>query len=140
MTNIFCCPTSNNQNDLFESKIINFNAYLFKRYDIKANTWTQIAPMSEARGYPACINFMGSLFVIGGQKNSKILASVEHYIPCVNKWVQAAPLNIERTSPQAGVANDTLYVCGGVNQLEILATIERYDHVLNSWTMVRAFQ
>lgn len=92
--------------------------------------------MSEARGYPASVVFMGTLFVIGGQKSTKIHASVEYYIPSVNKWITAAPLKIERTSPQAGVANGILYVCGGVNHLEIMATVERYDHEQDSWTMV----
>lgn len=112
----------------------------FDRYDIKAEKWSPIAPLSIARIYAAAVNLSGTLFVIGGQQNGKIHTSVEYFVPSLNKWTSAAPMNKARTSPQAGVANKTLYVCGGVNQEEVLASIEKYNPDNDSWTQVNGFQ
>lgn len=105
------------------------------RYDIKSDTWTEVAPLSTAREFAAAAVLSGAIYVMGGRDNENKLNSVECYIPNKNEWISIEPMNEIRSGAQAGVANGTLIVFGGRDE-RVSATIERYDPEENKWILV----
>lgn len=117
------CNTNNNNNHF--------------RYEIKSDTWSEVAPMSTARQFSTAAVISGSIYVMGGCAEDRGECNlVECYIPNQNKWITIAPMNEIRYAVSAGVANGLLFVFGGAGKDNISSTIERYDPKEDKWTMV----
>lgn len=117
------CNTNNNNNRF--------------RYDIKSNTWSEVAPMSTARQFSTAAVISGSIYVMGGCAEDRGECNlVECYLPKQNKWISIAPMNEIRYAVSAGVANGLLFVFGGAGKDNITSSIERYDPKEDKWTMV----
>ena len=102
------------------------------RYDVLADTWSEVAPMHRARFNHATTEAMGYLYVFGGDSDNKmhseydIVNSLERYNPQTNEWDMLEAMDSSEPDVQAGfhgrysVANcdlvhlgDFLYVIGG---------------------------
>lgn len=116
------------------------------RYDVVADTWTECAPLNEARSGACCGALGGGIVVAGGWSGSSYLSSIEFYDPSTNTWEIREPMSCGRGWAQAcvlsktegGGSTDHLCMYGGIAE-EDSATNEFgevYDFNNDSWTVL----
>lgn len=58
--------------------------------------WCKVTPMAISRILPGVASLNGSIYVIGGEQESKILANGECYDPLEDKWTEIASMVVPR--------------------------------------------
>lgn len=110
-------------------------------YDPGANAWTDLAPMTMARGGATAQVLNGKIYVIGGMGgDGASLASVEIYDPVANTWAAGIAMSKARDNPGSAVLGGKLYAFGGRTRFasggEEAATptsVEMFDPATNAW-------
>lgn len=103
-------------------------------YDVRNNSWTEIASPSQLRYNFSLIGLDGHLYAIGGEYQRVTMSSVERYDVNTNKWEFVAHL----PRPGAGVActqaMGKIFVC----LWKPMETTEIYEYVpkKNKWQLV----
>ncbi|KAG8223349.1 hypothetical protein J437_LFUL001227 [Ladona fulva] len=123
-------------------------------YDIDANVWTTLPPMSVHR-HGLGVGVLGGalygvgghdgwLYAVGGRDGSSCLRSVERFDAYVNRWCSVAPLARRRGGVVAVAAPEhgAIYAIGGHDAPSSNPTaarfqcVERYDPRMDAWTSV----
>ncbi len=104
------------------------------RYDPSTDTWTELAPMPQARAYAAAVVSDGHLFVIGGMtRHGFPRADTYEYLPKTDTWLQLAPLPMQDGYVNGTLGNDgKIYVIGGQNS-ERAGRLFAYDPSADQW-------
>ena len=112
------------------------------------NTWSEKAPMHQARAGLGVAVVNGKIYAIGGLKlnyqdkttiQSIDLTTNEEYNPATNTWSSKAPIPTARDSFAIAVYENKIYCIGGVtgisrNHGQILTTAnEVYDPATDTW-------
>lgn len=82
-------------------------------YDTISKTWTTKASLPTPRRSMAAGVVNGSLIVVGGQNDSKSIATVEAYDSSKDRWMTVGTMPIARTFSSAVTLNNTFYAFGG---------------------------
>lgn len=111
-----------------------------RAYDVRANSWTAIAPMKTARYSHEAAFMDGKLYVAGGFGLAGGLSNCEAYNPITQSWMDIAPMNRPRayaasTVYKDGAGNSYWFVAGGEDPSAgvALSTAELYDVRNNRW-------
>ena len=103
-------------------------------YDIDAQTWSTISPMSIGRRFPGAESIADRVYIIGGNdSNNTRLRSVEMFTPSLNQWVTVAPLLQPRSGLGTVVMSGHIYAIGGHDGKGPLNSVEKYDPLTNKW-------
>lgn len=106
-------------------------------FDLVANRWTMLPPMSTPRAAACAVTWHGRAFVFGGYRDSTVLSSAECFDPNLNRWSVIAPMHSPRFSASAVAlpGRGGLLVIGGIDdQRRQLQSAELYDPTSNQWT------
>src|SRR3954447_7017879 len=83
-------------------------------YDVAADTWRTLAPLSSPRGSVAAAALGGKIHAFGGRKNeTDVVPTHEVYDPATDKWSAAAPLPKGRDHMTAVAVDGKIHVGGG---------------------------
>ena len=110
-----------------------------QQYDPIANTWTDKAPMTTARGWIKGSYVRGKIYVIGGLSNSSTALSInEEYTISSNTWATKTAIPIATLATIEGVWRDSLiYVCGGWDGVSAagMTSVQIYNPFTNTWAV-----
>jgi len=125
-----------------------------ERYDPKTGTWTEVAPMTDARtGHPAVVLDNGRVLVAGGgvpvsRTDEAALAYCELYDPDADAWTPTGTMLAPRTRHQAVLISATSVLVTGGSAPGPLgdggfdpasrSTAERYSQSTGAWTEAEA--
>ncbi|MFT3840517.1 MAG: kelch repeat-containing protein [Myxococcaceae bacterium] len=98
-------------------------------YDPKKDTWTEAAPMAQARNWHAAAKLPdGRVVVAGGAREQRShLDSVEAYDPKTNKWSPLPPLKVARCLHSLLPFNGGLLAAGGRSNAVAVPSTEAPD-------------
>ena len=115
----------------------NYLSTVEKLVDLK-QTWHEVTPMQEARGWFSAVSLNGFIYAFGGKnQNGKIMRSTEKYNCLKQKWSFCSNMKIGRYRHSACVFNGKIIVVGGINyKNQIVKEIEIYDPVTKVWEIV----
>lgn len=108
-------------------------------YDIKANRWNDIAPMSQPRVHTAAAFYRGQIYVSGGNQGTTYSTtnSVELYDMSSNQWRLITPMLQKRFGHGMVVLGKELCAIGGRDENDKpLSSVECYNSDLNSWKYI----
>lgn len=92
----------------------NANLDVVEAYDIRAGTWSTVAPMPVRKGHTAALTHAGALYVIGGSvddgRNGAASDTIVRYDPQADRWETLTPLPAAMKTPVIGFVGDRLYV------------------------------
>ena len=105
-------------------------------YDIAADRWSAIAPMTLARCSCAAVWVDSALYVFGGNRgNTTPTKSVEVYSALTGNWEAGDDLPTPRYRHGAAVLGSNVYVCGGINvKGEVVRDVDIYNVQSKTWT------
>ncbi len=106
------------------------------RFDYRATTWEEIAPMPAPRAAGAAVGMGGSIFIIGGSDGSGLVAPTYRYDVTTRQWRTVAPIPTPRDHLAAvGNFKNRLCAIGGRQSPQSLnlATFECYDPAADTW-------
>lgn len=107
------------------------------RYNIAANSYTEMAVLPEWAEDLAAVSIGGKGYFMGGYSN-KLMSALQVFDPVKGNWEQKAPMPTARTGLAAAVANGKIYAIGGWNgslgNLKDLNLVEEYTPDLTSAT------
>lgn len=112
----------------------------FSAYDVEADTWKELPPMPEARGYVVGGAVGGIFYTIGGQKggSSEMAGDVFAFDPAKGAWSARASMPTPRSDAAAGIVDDRIFVLGGEGDAEtetgLFDVNEIYDPATDTWT------
>jgi hypothetical protein len=111
-----------------------------EKYDIAANSWSQIAEMNEARVGPMTEAFGGLVHVFGGFDGVKFLSSHEVYDPATDTWTVSSPITagsdeLPLAFGQSFVHSGKIFLVGGMNQGFTSASMVSYEPGTDTWTL-----
>ncbi|HST38478.1 MAG TPA: kelch repeat-containing protein [Conexibacter sp.] len=110
-----------------------------ERYDAASGSWTQAAPLLDARYYASATRLTdGRILVAGGRTGAGTTTSrAELYDPVANTWTATASLSAPREGHSAVLLNDgRVLVIGGADDTRVArATGELYDPATGAWTL-----
>ncbi len=117
------------------------NVTLCQQYDPAANTWTDKASMTTARGWICGSYVRGNIYIIGGYSNSSTALNVnEAYSISGNSW------STKTACPTAGLArmeavwrDSLIYLIAGSNGSAGFTTVDIYNPFTNTWASGTAF-
>ncbi len=111
------------------------NVTTCSEYDPVANTWTDKAPMTTARGWIKGSAVKGKIYVIGGYSNSQsVLNTNEEFDPVANSWRSRAARPRAACAALEAVWRDTLiYVMGGYTGTGV-TNVDIYNPATNTWS------
>lgn len=99
------------------------------KYNIAANTYTEMAALPEWAEDLAAVAIGGKGYFMGGFSN-KMMSALQVYDPEKGTWQQKAPMPTARTGLAAAVAGGKIYAIGGWNgnlgSLKDLSVVEEY--------------
>ena len=109
-----------------------------ERYDIKTNTWEEIASLNSSRRSLSTVALDDGIYAIGGYDGEKYLNTVEKYNIQKNEWTFVQSLNQPRCTMAcvSSLNYNSIYVMGGYNGSP-LSSVECYDAVHGTWSFVR---
>ncbi|XP_008303531.1 kelch-like protein 10 [Stegastes partitus] len=106
------------------------------RFDLRALTWQQVAPMHSRRSFFGVTVLDGFIYALGGCDGYQQLRTAERYQPSTNQWTLIAAMQKERSHAGCTALRGKLYICGGFDGIELLSSAERYDPESNQWTLI----
>ncbi|KAK0046000.1 kelch-like protein 5, partial [Biomphalaria glabrata] len=107
-----------------------------EKYDLRTNTWTQVANMSGRRLQFGVAVLDDKLFVVGGRDGLKTLNTVECYDPRKKTWTLMPAMSTHRHGLGVGVLEGPMYAVGGHDGWSYLNTVERWDPQARQWSYV----
>lgn len=107
-----------------------------EKYDLRTNTWTQVANMNGRRLQFGVAVLEDKLFVVGGRDGLKTLNTVECYDPKKKVWSLMPPMATHRHGLGVGVLEGPMYAVGGHDGWSYLNTVERWDPQAKQWSYV----
>ncbi|XP_071088582.1 kelch-like protein 5 isoform X3 [Haliotis cracherodii] len=107
-----------------------------EKYDLRTNTWTQVANMNGRRLQFGVAVLEDKLFVVGGRDGLKTLNTVECYDPKKKSWTLMPPMSTHRHGLGVGVLEGPMYAVGGHDGWSYLNTVERWDPQARQWSYV----
>jgi hypothetical protein len=99
-------------------------------YDPAANTWTSLAPMSQAREHFTLVVYEGELWALGGRWNGVMLDSVEVFDPSAGAWRDGPSMIDARSGFGAAVAGEIL-TAGGGEVFDPTRTLTEVERLIN---------
>ncbi|MGH2841121.1 MAG: Kelch repeat-containing protein, partial [Solirubrobacteraceae bacterium] len=109
-----------------------------ERYDLRENSWTQVAPLPVAVNHAAAVAYKGDLYVLGGYTApgglSEETNALQRYDPQTNAWTRLRDAPSRRGAHAAGVIGNRLFAAGGARNGKPLETLEIYGFKTNTWT------
>jgi N-acetylneuraminic acid mutarotase len=105
-----------------------------RRYDTRARTWSEAAPLPAPRGGHAAVVVSGRIHVIGGGNSVSTIDDHSVYDPKTNTWTERARLPRSMGSPAAVVAAGKLYSIGGRSGPNDFGDVHIYDPAGDRWT------
>lgn len=116
-------------------------------YEPRRNTWTELAPMADARAsHTATLLPDGSVLVVGGAREQRVeLASVERFEPQRGRFQPLLPLLIPRAQHAAvGLPDGSVVVLGGRARRaglhgpvsQVLDAAERFVPATQTWQLL----
>ena len=108
-------------------------------FDPTSSSWSSVAPMLEARTYPAVAVLQdGTVLVAGGARNQVPLATAERFDPRTGTWTSAGRMTVAHTDATASVLPDgrVLVAGGGMTARPYAATArtDLYDPASGTWS------
>ncbi|XP_043918874.1 kelch-like protein 5 isoform X2 [Protopterus annectens] len=107
-----------------------------EKYDLRTNTWTQVANMNGRRLQFGVAVLDDKLFVVGGRDGLKTLNTVECYNPKTKTWNVMPPMSTHRHGLGVAVLEGPMYAVGGHDGWSYLNTVERWDPQARQWNFV----
>ncbi|GLG96219.1 Kelch-like protein diablo [Gryllus bimaculatus] len=134
--------------DLNVAFYLNLGATSIEKYDLRTNSWSNVANMSARRLQFGVAVMDEKLYVVGGRDGLKTLNTVECYDLKARTWSNLHPMSTHRHGLGANVANmsarrlqfgvavmdEKLCVVGGRDGLKTLNTVECYDLKARTWS------
>eukprot|EP00802_Teleaulax_amphioxeia_P006357 Tamp_06361.p1 GENE.Tamp_06361~~Tamp_06361.p1 ORF type:complete len:649 (-),score=133.36 Tamp_06361:706-2652(-) len=107
-----------------------------EKFEVKANRWTQVAPMLHQRMRHGSASMAGLIYVVGGKDESgRALQSLERYDPRKDQWEELQPMKVARTGLGVSSLQGLLYAVGGRNDAgSRLKSTECYNAQTQQWT------
>ncbi|MGE5603661.1 MAG: kelch repeat-containing protein, partial [Nitrososphaerales archaeon] len=111
-------------------------------YDPATNTWTDLPPLSVARGGATAQVLNNEIWVMGGMDGTGAsLSSVEIFNPANGSWRNGPSMTLARDNPGSAVLNGKIYIFGGRTRFaaggEVAGTptsVEMFNPGTNAWT------
>jgi Galactose oxidase, central domain/Kelch motif len=108
------------------------------RYDLAADSWTQLADSPTARAAHALQPIEGRLYAAGGaQGGDRALANLEVYDIARDRWSASPGMGVAREHVGSAVSGGRLFVIAGRAGGRNLAVVESYDPAAGSWSRER---
>ncbi|XP_078719374.1 kelch-like protein 5 isoform X3 [Lampetra fluviatilis] len=107
-----------------------------ERYDLRTNTWTQVAMLSGRRLQFGVAVLDDKVYVVGGRDGLKTLNTVECYNPRTHTWSVLLPMSTHRHGLGVAVLEGPMYAVGGHDGWSYLNTVERWDPQARQWNYV----
>jgi len=107
-----------------------------EKYDLRTNSWMQVASMNERRLQFGVAILEDKLFVVGGRDGLNSLNTVECYDPKRKSWTLMHPMATHRHGLGVGVLEGPMYAVGGHDGWSYLNTVERWDPQSRMWSYV----
>ncbi|XP_002741110.1 kelch-like protein 5 [Saccoglossus kowalevskii] len=107
-----------------------------EKYDLRTNSWTQVANMCGRRLQFGVAVLDDKLYVVGGRDGLKTLNTVECYNPKTKSWTMMPAMSTHRHGLGVGVLEGPMYAVGGHDGWSYLATVERWDPQSRQWSFV----
>ncbi len=116
------------------------NTSELSRYDVAADSWSDLAPMSPSRTQINAARIGGRIFVPGGYAGSfSPTTTLSIYDIATGQWSIGASLPQATGDYAIGVYADRyMYVIGGYSGSGDLNNVQVYDTTLNSWQTATA--
>ena len=109
------------------------NSDLVWLYNTELNEWTEMSSLNEGRDGNALVACEGSLYAIGGWKNS----SVECLRILNGTWLKVASMQTHRNCLAAVTSCGCIYAIGGYSETAE-KTMEKYNPNENTWVSAKA--
>lgn len=111
-------------------------ATTIEKYDLRTNSWTQVANMSGRRLQFGVAVIEDKLYIVGGRDGLKTLNTVECFDPKKKSWNLMPPMSTHRHGLGVGVLEGPMYAVGGHDGWSYLNTVERWDPQARQWSFV----
>ncbi|GLG96222.1 Kelch-like protein 5 [Gryllus bimaculatus] len=122
--------------DLNVAFYLNLGATSIEKYDLRTNSWSNVANMSARRLQFGVAVMDEKLYVVGGRDGLKTLNTVECYDLKARTWSNLHPMSTHRHGLGVGVLEGPLYAVGGHDGWSYLNTVERWDPQARQWSFV----
>ncbi|XP_078601434.1 kelch-like protein 5 isoform X2 [Branchiostoma floridae x Branchiostoma japonicum] len=107
-----------------------------EKFDLRTNTWTQVASMNGRRLQFGVAVLEEKLYVVGGRDGLKTLNTTECYNPKTKQWTSMPPMSTHRHGLGVAVLEGPMYAVGGHDGWSYLNTVERWDPQARQWNYV----
>lgn len=115
-----------------------------ERYDIRTNSWEDIAHMRTPRRNVGVAVIGSLLYAVGGSNRDdgtrSNLNSMERYHPDRDEWEDMPPMHRCRGAASVTALDGCLYAVGGYDSGQWLYEVERFDPHTNQWTVIAPMQ
>ena len=95
---------------------------------IYARKENQENPKYLPRAGMATVNWLRSLYLIGGCFKEAHLFHCDQLDTNTNKWYKRNKINISRSSPGITATENSIYIMGGYGKYSLLRSIEKYEN------------
>lgn len=106
-----------------------------EEYDLKTDSWKNIAPYPKAVHHAGAAVCNGKLYVVGGNGiRISPSAKVYAYDPEIEQWERQAELSVARGALGVAALDGKIYAAGGGINKRPCDVLEEYDPDGNTWT------
>jgi N-acetylneuraminic acid mutarotase len=104
-------------------------------FDTRSGTWSEAAPLPQARDHMVVIAIEGKIHVIGGRFKGPVESTGEHdvYDPATGLWTSAPSLPTPRSGIAGAYYHGLIIVVGGEMPDHTFPENEAYDVKAESW-------
>ncbi|MEM7309023.1 MAG: kelch repeat-containing protein [Planctomycetota bacterium] len=97
--------------------------------------WTELASLPTDRIDGGAATIDGLFYMVGGNSNGSVVASLDRYDPATDTWTSLSPMPTAREFVGVAALDGLLYAIGGRNAAgTVIGTVERYDPSTGAWT------
>jgi N-acetylneuraminic acid mutarotase len=104
------------------------------RFNVRAKTWSDEAPLPAPRGGHAAVVLSGMIHVIGGGNSVSTIDDHSVFDPRSKRWVDKARLPRRMGSPAAVVLGTRIVSIGGRSGSSDFGDVYIYDPAADAWT------